>query len=110
MSRRQPSSTLGELLAIIALPLTWLVRCVSSRRRAEADEIRRFYRSKEWKALRYTQLIKEPRCKLCGASAATGARMNVDHVRPLHRHWHLRLTPSNLQTLCASCNWGKGGK
>jgi 5-methylcytosine-specific restriction endonuclease McrA len=34
---------------------------------------------------------------------------NVDHVKPLHSHWHLRLQPGNLQTLCALCNHGKGG-
>jgi len=35
--------------------------------------------------------------------------MNVGHIKPLHRHWHLRLAPGNLQTLCALCNHGKGG-
>lgn len=34
--------------------------------------------------------------------------MNVDHIKPLHKRWDLRLNPRNLQTLCASCNWGKG--
>jgi hypothetical protein len=31
--------------------------------------------------------------------------MNVDHSKPLHRC----LALSNLQTLCAICNPGKGG-
>lgn len=33
--------------------------------------------------------------------------MNVDHIKPLHQYWDLRLKARNLQTLCASCNWGK---
>jgi len=39
-----------------------------------------------------------------------GARMNVDHIKPLSYHWNLRLAPHNLQTLCATFNHGKGGK
>lgn len=106
-ARRQ--STLGEVLSLLALPVVWLVRLFVGRKRASPDEIKRFYRSAEWKRLRYAQLAREPACRVCGASAKSGARMNVDHVRPLWRYWHRRLDPSNLQTLCASCNWGKGG-
>jgi len=47
---------------------------------------------------------------LCGRSARDGARLNVDHIKPRAYHWNLRLAPHNLQTLCASCNHGKGGK
>ena len=108
--RKQRSSALGEVLALLALPVVWLVRLFARRHRAGPDEIKRFYRSAEWKRLRFAQLTREPACKLCGASAKSGARMNVDHVRPLWRYWHRRLDPGNLQTLCASCNWGKGGK
>jgi 5-methylcytosine-specific restriction endonuclease McrA len=108
--KKQGSSAFGELLALLFQPVLWLVRLVVGRKAASQDEIKRFYRSAEWKRLRFEQLSKSPVCKLCGASAASGARMNVDHVRPLHRFWHLRLQPSNLQTLCASCNWGKGGR
>jgi 5-methylcytosine-specific restriction endonuclease McrA len=46
----------------------------------------------------------------CGRGPKDGARMNVDHIKPLSRRWDLRLTSSNLQTTCASCNWGKGGR
>ena len=110
MGYRRQQSTLGELLSLLALPVVWLLRLFVGRKRASPDEIKRFYRSAEWKRLRYTQLSREPSCRLCGASAASGARMNVDHVKPLWRYWHRRLDPSNLQTLCASCNWGKGGR
>jgi 5-methylcytosine-specific restriction protein A len=101
---------LGEVLALLLSPLVWLFGGVVRSRRPSPEEVSRFYRSVEWKRVRYTQLEKEPACHLCEASAKSGARMNVDHVRPLHRHWHRRLDLSNLQTLCASCNWGKGGR
>ncbi len=35
--------------------------------------------------------------------------MNVDHIKPPSPRWDLRLDRRNLQTACASCNWGKGG-
>jgi 5-methylcytosine-specific restriction endonuclease McrA len=109
-SRRRKQSALGDLIALIFLPLVWLMRLVVARQRGRPDEIKRFYRSAEWKRLRFAQLQAEPCCRMCGASAASGARMNVDHVRPLHRYWHLRLDARNLQTLCAGCNWGKEGR
>jgi 5-methylcytosine-specific restriction protein A len=68
-----------------------------------------YYKTPEWKRLRYDHLLKSPKCLACGRSAKDGARMNVDHIKPLHTHWHLRLHPGNLQTLCALCNHGKGG-
>lgn len=74
------------------------------------EEIRAFYRSEEWKKARYKQLARSSRCAACGASAKDGAHMNVDHIKPLHKYWDLRLNPKNLQTLCASCNWGKGSE
>lgn len=58
-------------------------------------------------ARRYDALIRNPSCMVCGASARSGARMNVDHINPLSRRWDFRVSARNLQTLCASCNWGK---
>lgn len=100
---------LSELFALLLLPLSLLLRRISSRRSASPEEIKRFYKSVEWKRLRYAHLANSPACLACGRSAKDGARMNVDHIKPLYRHWHLRLSPSNLQTLCALCNHGKGG-
>ena len=34
--------------------------------------------------------------------------MNVDHIRPRTKYPDLALKMSNLQTLCADCNCGKG--
>ena len=93
----------------------WSITALTRRRKRRTfgrrrEEIRRFYRSVEWKRVRFEVLIQNPRCTLCGASAQDGARLNVDHIQPLSRRWDLRLNLSNLQTLCASCNWGKGGR
>jgi 5-methylcytosine-specific restriction endonuclease McrA len=96
---------LAEIITLLLAPLEALL----ARRRARPEQIRRFYRSAEWKRARYAVLARQPRCATCGATAQDGARMNVDHIRPLSRRWDLRLDPRNLQTLCASCNWGKGG-
>jgi 5-methylcytosine-specific restriction endonuclease McrA len=104
--RRAHSSILGELLTLIFLPLS----CIARQRRATPEQIKLFYRSPEWKAARYDVLRREPRCRHCGASAAGGARMNVDHRKPLSKRWDLRLNRRNLQTMCASCNWGKGDR
>lgn len=46
------------------------------------------------------------RCKLCGASASDGITLHIDHIHPVSRGG--RTVPDNLQTLCESCNLGKG--
>ncbi len=104
------SSTLGELLALLFAPVVWLLRPFIGRKRASPAMVRIFYKTDEWKRLRYAHLASSPACVLCGRAAKDGARMNVDHIRPLSYHWNLRLAPHNLQTLCASCNQGKGGR
>ena len=70
-----------------------------------------FYSSWEWKRLRYDFLKqKDRRCGCCGSTPADGARMVVDHVKPIRHFWHLRLDASNLQILCNDCNMGKGSR
>jgi 5-methylcytosine-specific restriction endonuclease McrA len=97
---------LSELFDLLLSPIAFLL----ARKRATPEQIRRFYRSVEWKRARYETLRRSPRCAICGRLARDGARMNVDHIKPLSRRWDLRLAPGNLQTACASCNWGKGGR
>lgn len=80
--------------------------------RSRKDE---FYKSWDWRTLRM-QVIKRhgPRCMCCGATpdqtASHGGpvRIVVDHIKPLHTHWHMRLDETNLQILCDECNQGKG--
>ena len=108
MARR--SSAVGDLLGLLFLPISWLLRPFIGRKRASPGLVKWFYGTPAWKRLRYDHLAKNPACVLCGRSAHDGARMNVDHIKPLSFYWNLRLAPHNLQTLCASCNHGKGGK
>ena len=108
MARR--SSAFGDLIALLFTPVVWLIRAFIPQKRASPGLVKWFYKTPEWKRLRYAHLTRSPACVLCGRSAKDGARMNVDHIKPLSYHWNLRLAPHNLQTLCANCNYGKGGK
>ncbi|MER9768967.1 HNH endonuclease [Mesorhizobium sp. M0189] len=62
------------------------------------------------------EVIKDygKQCQCCGSRpgettvAGKPVRIVVDHIKPISRYWHLRLTKSNLQILCAECNMGKG--
>lgn len=68
-----------------------------------------FYRSWEWSTLRMRVLKQYGRtCMCCGAMPGNGVVIHVDHIKPLHTHWHLRLDRNNLQVLCEACNKGKG--
>jgi HNH endonuclease len=46
------------------------------------------------------------RCTACGATANDGAKLEVDHIKPLCAGG--TNDPSNLRTLCRACNGGKG--
>ena len=60
-------------------------------------------------SLRYDILRRDGfRCVLCGASAAEGAKLHVDHIFPVSKGG--KTVPSNLRTLCERCNLGKGSK
>jgi hypothetical protein len=48
------------------------------------------------------------KCVLCGANAATGATLQIDHIMPFS--FGGRTTKDNLQTLCFDCNIGKSNK
>jgi len=68
-----------------------------------------FLASYEWRKVRMQALKKYgPRCMCCGATPATGAIMNVDHIKPRKLFPELALDVNNLQILCHNCNHGKG--
>ena len=70
-----------------------------------------FLLSREWKEIRYqAPRASNGRCQCCGASGQSGARLNVDHIKPRIKFPELALTISNLQVLCSMCNMGKGWK
>lgn len=59
--------------------------------------------------VRYRVLERDDgRCVLCGASAADGARLHVDHIQPWSGGGPSVM--GNLQTLCERCNLGKGNR
>lgn len=73
------------------------------------ERARRFYASYDWRRLRYEILLTFGfRCLACGRSPKEGAIIHVDHIKPLRKHWGLRLDRDNLQPLCDICNHGKG--
>ncbi len=80
--------------------------------RAEPSEkrIRSWYNSWEWKKCRYNFILKnkDRKCACCNATAASGERMVVAHIKPIRKYWHLRASPDNVMWLCDSCNRGMG--
>ena len=78
-----------------------------------ADFVRskEFYKSDQWRRARYLALKKaEGKCACCGATAATGATLHVDHVKPKSMFPDIALVVDNLQVLCADCNLGKSNR
>lgn len=68
-----------------------------------------FLQTYEWRKVRMEALKKYgARCQCCGATPATGAIMNVDHIKPRKIFPELALSVDNLQVLCHECNHGKG--
>lgn len=70
-----------------------------------------FYDSPEWYKVRYEALSRtNGECECCGASKASGAIIQVDHIKPRSKFPHLELDPTNLQVLCKPCNLGKSNR
>jgi len=68
-----------------------------------------FLQTFEWRKLRMQALKKYgAKCMCCGATPATGAVMNVDHIKPRKLWPSYALDIKNLQILCHECNHGKG--
>lgn len=68
-----------------------------------------FLSTYQWRKVRLIALKRDgSRCACCGATPATGAVMNVDHIKPRKLFPELALDPDNLQVLCHECNHGKG--
>lgn len=73
------------------------------------NKINVFYKSYEWRKLRYKVLKKYgATCMVCGRERENGFMIHVDHIKPLRKYWELRLDANNLQVLCDECNHGKG--
>ena len=73
----------------------------------ESKRAARQERAKVTPKLRYEVFKRDGfRCKFCGASSKDGANLHVDHIIPVSRGGKTEL--ANLQTLCETCNLGKG--
>ncbi len=59
--------------------------------------------------LRYAVLKRDGfRCTICGATQADGAKLHVDHIKPVSKGGKSEM--SNLRTLCELCNLGKSDR
>lgn len=76
----------------------------------ERQNYANYQRSLMSESLRYDILQRDNfRCVLCGASSKEdGVKLEVDHILPVSKGG--LSIPSNLRTLCKSCNQGKGAK
>lgn len=60
-------------------------------------------------SLRYDVMRRDGfRCQICGATAADGYKLHVDHILPVSKGGKTEM--GNLRTLCERCNMGKGAK
>lgn len=81
------------------------ILCAASER-INYEQGRAYQRSIMTESLRYSVLQRDHfRCVICGASVEEGAKLEVDHIKPISKGGKTEL--SNLRTLCKSCNRGK---
>lgn len=68
-------------------------------------ELMKFYKSKEWMALRQKALKRDNfECQMCKDAGRYHKAENVHHLKEVKTHPHLSLTLSNLQCLCIKCH------
>ena len=66
-------------------------------------------RAKMTKSLRYDILRRDNfTCQICGATQKDGAKLQVDHIKPVSRGG--KTVANNLRVLCGDCNLGKSSK
>jgi HNH endonuclease. len=64
-----------------------------------------FYRSVAWKRVREQRLMMDHGlCQECLRKQRIAQATEVDHVIPIRVRWDLRLTISNLRSLCHRCH------
>ena len=79
------------------------------KQRTEYQKSKYYQREIMSDSLRYDVLKRDGyKCKICGASANDGAKLEVDHIIPISKGG--KSVMDNLQTLCKSCNRGKSDK
>lgn len=84
-------------------------KAVKPKNKIRPKKPKSFYSTEEWGKIRYKALkLSKGKCELCGRSGKESI-LHVDHIKPRHKHPELQLVLTNLQVLCAVCNYGKSG-
>ena len=79
----------------------------AKQRSEKQKDSQKFFRSREWRQLRYDALkLHGRKCQCCGATPETTV-LHVDHIKPRSKYPELQLSIDNLQVLCEDCNFGK---
>jgi 5-methylcytosine-specific restriction endonuclease McrA len=116
--RPGPLLALAEYVASLPDdPVAPVVPCSPYKRKAVPTSFRptsaekqAFLQSDQYRRVRFEVLKKHGyKCQCCGATGHE-RRIEVDHIKPLSRYWHLRADRNNLQVLCHDCNVGKGAR
>ena len=88
--------------------LYYMVREDKKRKETHAYKVQQ-ERSKMTDSMRYDIMRRDKfRCVLCGAKAADGVQLHIDHIFPVSKGG--KTEASNLRTLCSRCNLGKSDK
>jgi 5-methylcytosine-specific restriction endonuclease McrA len=66
-----------------------------------------FYQSRKWRAIRKKYVQENPVCELCSQFDIVSPGDICDHIISRKTSKELEFEPVNLQTLCASCHYGK---
>ncbi|HDR8448207.1 TPA: HNH endonuclease [Bacillus cereus] len=86
------------------------------------NKLMKFYKSKEWKALRLQAIQRaKNECEHCKQNGKVTTRatrdrrgrkikMDVNHIKPVKTHPHLALELDNLEYLCVRCHNMADGK
>ena len=69
----------------------------------------KFYNSKAWRQKRLLKLQENPLCELCEEKGLIVAAEVVDHIQEIN-DGGLKLSFSNLQSLCHPCHNAKTGR
>ncbi len=102
----------SKVLIEIYRALSKTHKIVLSKKKGYVKPSSEFYRSSQWRKLRYQVLKKfDGCCCLCGRSKREhNIVIHVDHIKPRSKYPELELEESNLQLLCEDCNLGKSNR
>ncbi|EWG08892.1 HNH endonuclease [Cytobacillus firmus] len=70
-----------------------------------SGQLMKFYKSKEWKALRVEALERDNyECQMCKENGKYHKAECVHHIKEVKPYPHLAMTLSNLKSLCNPCH------